>query len=397
MPLSCWVAVTKCATYEEQEVAAAVEKAVELIGGWDSFVSQGDRVLLKPNLLAPRPPQAAVTTHPAVVRAVAQQLLARGVQVQVGDSSGGVIAGRFPTARSFTVSGIEKVCRELGLEMINFDIAGTVRVAVRNGGFLSEVEVARPLLEVDAIINLPKLKTHTATLFTGAVKNLFGLVPGTRKAYYHRQAARAEEFSSVLVDIFQTFPPRLNVMDAVVGMEGNGPGAGSPRQIGLLLAGGNAVLVDAVACRVIGLDPYRVRYLREAERRKLCPSFSDVELKFTEVITFPVVPGFKLPSNFWFEVKPAGLTQQLMARLKYRPVCRGEKCTGCRICADSCPAQAITWEEGGEGGRQGKMVIDVERCIECLCCQELCPQGAIEMEPVSWLGKIVGKIMEKER
>lgn len=199
------VAVVRCQSYEEVQIAEALDRVFKEIN-LAEIVKPGDLVLLKPNLLAPRKPEAAVTTHPAVVREVAKRVLALGARVMVGDSSGGLVGGHYPTERSLRVSGMTRVCEELGIEKVNFDTAGSTRIPVA-GRFLTELEIARPVLEADVIINLPKLKTHSATLYTGAVKNMFGSVPGSRKADYHSQAPSAREFSNLLVDIIQRLAP----------------------------------------------------------------------------------------------------------------------------------------------------------------------------------------------
>lgn len=380
------VVVARCESYEENQVAMALDKVFENINLAD-IVKPGDLVLLKPNLLAPRKPEAAVTTHPAVVREVARRVLALGARVMVGDSSGGLVGGHYPTERSLRISGISGVCEELGIAAVNFDTAGSTRIPVA-GRYLTELEVARPVVEADVIINLPKLKTHSATLYTGAVKNMFGSVPGSRKADYHSQAPSARDFSRLLVDIIQRLTPQLSIVDGIVGMEGNGPGVGSPVNIGLIIAGVNPALVDAVCCWAIGLDPRRVRYLEEAEFRGMCSSLSSYSLA-GDKLSFPVTAKFKFPTNLWFELNPPGITRFVMQRLKYLPFCDASKCTGCNICRDSCPVQAITSEKGAKG-----VAVDRNKCIQCLCCQELCPQGAFEIKASSWLGALAMKIME---
>ncbi|MGE5543675.1 MAG: DUF362 domain-containing protein, partial [Bacillota bacterium] len=235
------VAAVRCESYEETRIAEAMDRVFANID-LAEIIKPGNLVLLKPNLLAPRKPEAAVTTHPAVVKEVAKRVLALGARVMVGDSSGGLVGGHYPTERSLRVSGMTRVCEELGITAVNFDTTGSIRIPV-TGRFLTELEVARPVVEADVIINLPKLKTHSATLYTGAVKNMFGSVPGSRKADYHSQAPSARDFSRLLVDIIQCIAPQLSIVDGVVGMEGNGPGVGSPVNIGLIVAGVNPVLV----------------------------------------------------------------------------------------------------------------------------------------------------------
>ena len=166
------VAVVRCQSYEEVQIAEALDRVFKEIN-LAEIVKPGDLVLLKPNLLAPRKPEAAVTTHPAVVREVAKRVLALGARVMVGDSSGGLVGGHYPTERSLRVSGMTRVCEELGIEKVNFDTAGSTRIPVA-GRFLTELEIARPVLEAGVIINLAKLKTDSAHIKTGAGKKMFG-------------------------------------------------------------------------------------------------------------------------------------------------------------------------------------------------------------------------------
>ena len=226
------VAVVRCQSYEEVQIAEALDRVFKEIN-MAEIVNPCDLVLLKPNLLAPRKPEAAVTTHPAVVREVAKRVLALGARVMVGDSSGGWWGHYLPAL--VRVSGMTRVCEELGIEKVNFDTAGSTRIPVA-GRFLTELEIARPVLEADVIINLPKLKTHSATLYTGAVKNMFGSVPGSRKADYHSQAPSAREFSNLLVDIIQRLAPPADHR-RWRGRDEGMAGVGSPVDIGLIVAG----------------------------------------------------------------------------------------------------------------------------------------------------------------
>ncbi|MGE5398305.1 MAG: DUF362 domain-containing protein [Chitinophagales bacterium] len=382
------VALAWCQSYEENAVKKAVEILLTSLGGLEHWVQPGQKVLLKPNLLSPARPEKAVTTHPMVVKVLAQKLLDFGAQVLVGDSSGGVVAGKSRTARALKISGIEEVCWELGIEAVDFDTAGVTTVPIK-GNFLKDIDVSSAILDVDLIINLPKLKTHTATLITAASKNLYGIIPGMRKAYYHRLADTGDNFFELLVDIIQAFPPRLSIVDGVLAMEGNGPGNGTPRPLGILAGGANTVLLDAVCCRLINLDPARVTYLCRAEKRGLCNNLNNYDL-LGDSIPLPLVKDFRLPNNFWFEMKLPGLSRYVLSKLQCKPTCNTNKCTGCKLCLDSCPVQAITQEDLGQ-----PVKISPDLCIECLCCQELCPRDAVDLSPVSWFGHLAMKIMER--
>ena len=243
------VSIIHCKDYSQSK--SAISRSLELIGGLESIVSPGDRVLLKVNLLAPRPPEDAVTTHPAVVAAVIDLVKQAGGIPIVGDSAGMIHPGA--TAEALDISGIQAVAAEKGAEIANFDTTGFEKVDVKNGKKLSSIYMAKPVLEADIIISLPKLKTHELTLFTGAVKNMFGTVPSRIRKYAHTLGTN-ELFSQAVVDIYSVRPPDLAIMDGVVGMEGHGPSRGEPVNSGVILAARNCVALDMVSASIMGLS-----------------------------------------------------------------------------------------------------------------------------------------------
>jgi len=295
-----------------------------------------------------------------------------------------MVAGQAPTAQTFQVTGIARAAEEAGVELVNFDVAGVG--AVNSRGPVSSLHIAKPVLEADVVISLPKLKTHSATLFTGAVKNMYGCIPGFRKAEYHRQVPNLKEFAGLLADIFAAARPRLAVMDGIVGMEGNGPSAGNPRKAGVILASEDSVALDAVACRVIGLNPFRVYTTAVAHERGLgvgdAARIEVVGTSLEEVL----IKDWDLPSNAMLEAMPGFLVSRLLGMLRARPEINRQACAGCCFCVESCPVQAM--EMSG-----GIPAIDYQKCISCLCCQELCPQKAVEMKQVGPLAKALGGIM----
>ncbi|PKM83404.1 MAG: hypothetical protein CVU89_01265 [Firmicutes bacterium HGW-Firmicutes-14] len=383
------VSIVKCPGYgKQEEVDAAVRNALDLIGGIERFVQPGQRALLKVNALTPKPPEAAVTTHPAFIKAMVREVKRAGGIPMIGDSSAGIIAGQAPTAQTFRATGIEQAAEESGARLVNFDISGVEPVEC--DGPVKVLHIARPVLEADVVISLPKLKTHSLTLFTGAVKNMFGCIPGHRKAEYHRMAPVVTEFSEVLVDILAKTKPALAVMDGITGMEGNGPSGGSRRDIGLILAGEDCVALDAVASRIIGIDPFRVLTTSIAHNRRLgvgSPESIDIVGESLENV---IIRDFCLPSTAFLERMPRFLLRGVFGMLKARPEIDRHICKGCRFCVESCPMTAM------------KMVgnvpeIDYNKCISCLCCQELCPGKAIEMKYISPVGKVVGGIIDSNK
>jgi uncharacterized protein (DUF362 family)/Pyruvate/2-oxoacid:ferredoxin oxidoreductase delta subunit len=357
------VTIEKSSSYDRTEIKSAVIRLLEPLGGMNAFVKPGERVLLKPNMLSAKPPEAAVTTHPEVLRAAIELVKEAGGIPIVGDSPG---VGRFKTVAE--KSGMLDVVREAGAELVGFYES----VEVPASGMFKRFELARPYMEADRIINLPKLKTHEMMTITCAVKNLFGAVVGPEKAAWHLKAgADREMFARMLLEIYQLRKPDLNIVDAVTAMEGNGPGSGEPRQVGLLLAGVNPVAVDLIAGEIIGI-PKKLLYVERTASR-LGIDGADRENARTLGVPFDEVKvgGFRLPhiSDVQWGL-PSFLKNRLRRHLTSRPFALPDKCRLCGICRDACPPKAIEI-------RDGSLHFDYDRCIRCFCCRELCPHGAL--------------------
>lgn len=288
--------------------------------------------------------------------------------------------GQAPTRKTFEASGIAKAAEESGAELVNFDITGVKAVEV--DGPIKTLYIAKPVLEADIVINLPKLKTHSAAVYTGAVKNMFGCIPGARKAEYHRKLPKLKDFSGLLVDIYKVARPSLAIMDAIVGMEGNGPSAGNPREIGLILASGDGVALDAVASSIIGLKPLRIHTTSIAHQRGIGNGDIDLIEIAGEKLNDVKIKGFNVPTNALLETMPGFLIKGVLSLMKAVPEINQTACAGCRFCVESCPVGAMKMS--------GKSpVIDYNKCISCLCCQELCPRKAVELKPANRLGRLI--------
>ena len=357
------VSIERCADYEGDRIFSAITQAVEMLGGMRTFVKPGERVLIKPNLLKAKSPEAAVTTHPEVVRAVIRLVKEAGGAAMVGDSPG--------------MGDLRSVCEKTGiLDVVNEEGATLVEldevVQVRNQGRFKRFEIARAAYEADAIINLPKLKTHGMTTLTGAVKNLFGCVPGKRKVQWHfNTGVNHELFAIMLIELCALLKPRLTIMDAVVGMEGNGPGSGEPRQIGVMIAGQDPVSVDVVSSRVVGVAPGQLPVIRAAIAAGYGETQPDRIRIIGETLSSVQIGHFRLPPKAHLEwPMPEWARRSLKNAFTSKPVINNRSCIRCGICQSHCPQKAIEI-------RGKKLEIRYRDCIRCFCCQEFCPQGAI--------------------
>jgi uncharacterized protein (DUF362 family)/Pyruvate/2-oxoacid:ferredoxin oxidoreductase delta subunit len=371
------VSIIRCKNYDRDLIYDKVRESVNLLGGMDSFVKPGEKVLIKPNLLKARPPEAAVTTHPEVVRAVIRLVRQAGGTPVVGDSPG--------------MGEEEEVLRHTGILGVMEDEETSIAdftdsVKIRGMGRFHHFEVAKSAEEADAIINLPKFKTHGMMVMTGAVKNLFGCVPGKKKVQWHfNTGIDHESFARMLVELSVLLKPRLTILDAVTAMEGNGPGSGDPCTIGLIIAGEDTVALDVVSSIIVGLSPMQLPVIRAARSAGIGESRIDQIRILGEDINDIMVKDFRIPqltSTEW--PVPEWARCRLKDALTTRPVINHNECVRCRICQKDCPRGAI--KESG-----GRLKIDYRNCIRCFCCQEFCPEGAITVGK-GWMLRLAGLI-----
>lgn len=364
------VSIEKCGSYNDQEVRKAVEACLAPLGGLESVVSGGDRVLVKLNLLSAKSPEAAVTTHPAIVKATVELVQELGAIPVLGDSPGGG-----STAASYKAllekTGIQAVIDKTGCEIVRFDEAKR-EVAPAKAKTFKKLTLAKAVTEADVIIRLPKLKTHTLTYYTGAVKLLYGYIPGLFKTEYHLHTANdINLFADLLLDIHETYPPALTLMDAIVGMEGAGPSNGKPRKIGLVLSSKSCTALDYVAVTIAGFDPMSVPTVRLAQERGVGPArLEDVRI-YGERVQPLVVEDFEKTLTASLSRAPPFLINTLKRFIAAKPVIDVSNCKHCGECFRACPPNAIAFKKARVPD------IDYSTCIRCYCCQELCPEGAI--------------------
>lgn len=365
------VSIVKCERYSEAE--EAVNNALSLLGGIERFVKKGDRVVIKPNLVSKKKPDEAVTTHPDFLHAVIVMAEKAGGIVTIAESPGGPYNAA--VLRSlYSVCGVNEAVKGTNAKL-NFDV-GFTEVDFPAGKTVKTIPVINPILEADVVISLPKLKTHAMTSYTGAVKNLFGTIPGTYKAELHFRLNERKSFCSMLVDLHECVKPTLSIMDGVWGMEGNGPTAGKNRHIGIVMASANAHALDLAACRMIGYESDEVDTVREAIERGLTADNADKLDIIGENLDKLIIKDFLKPESHFNLLKiihlPAALNAGLTNALASRPKIDYSGCAGCGECARCCPPKAIDMSSG-------KPMIDKNKCIKCFCCQELCPKGTVKI------------------
>lgn len=367
--------IRACKDYDAATVERVVSDAWASAGGPDP---RGKTILLKPNLIKGASPAEAVSTHPAVLRAAIRYCKAHGAaRVIVGDSPG------FQTFEAAAKkSRLMEVIEEEG---VDFDDFSRFRMVDHPSGELVKTfKIASVVREADIVVSLPKLKTHTFLQFTGAIKNLFGAVPGNDKAALHLQYIDKGNFGRMIVDLAACIGADFAIMDAVIGMEGPGPGSGYPRFVGQILASTDLLALDRCACRLIGYDPDAIPYLKAAYDSGVWlkpgedavvdgPDPQDVAIRDFKTIKTSVIAGLQ-------NLIPGGLRSAIRGIATPAPKFSAEACIVCSGCVKICPAKALSLVPGARNGLSGrKIAIDPAACIRCYCCHEVCPVFAIKV------------------
>ena len=354
------VSITRCGSYEPMAVQEAVRRAVDLIGGIGAFVGRGSKVLIKPNMLGPHTPEEGVCTHPEVVRAVVRLVKKAGGDPIVGDSPGTFFATH-NKQEVLEKTGIKRVADEEGVPSLTFD-----KSIIVNG-----IPITRLARDCDVIVNLPKIKTHVLTKMTCAVKNMFGMVTGVHKVELHRNSPSPRDFVKRVADVYEVSKPHLSIVDGIVGMQGDGPSWGELRDIGLVLAGADAVSVDAVVSDIVGLPFAQDISLNEVVRRGLGEGLIENIEVLGEPLDAVRIPDFKHSQTSRISTNvPSPVARLAAGLLNFVPFIKNDVCKRCRVCVECCPVDAITL------GKE-MSIIDNAKCVKCFCCYEMCPHRAI--------------------
>lgn len=378
------VAVVECHSYDRSEVDAAIKRLLMLHGGLEKFVQPSSRILIKPNLLTDSEPDEATTTHPEVVRAVIRALKSIDCHPVVADSP----AMPVQLEKVWEKTGIKTMCEEENVPLLNLEKDGVQQFNIA-GRF--SFSVAKAVLEADAIINIPKVKTHMLTVLTCAVKNMYGVLPGYQKTTLHSRHPTAWEFSELLLEIRKVVRPVLNIADGVVGMCGDGPSDGKNIHLGFLAGASDSVTLDIAICQLLGIEPLSVLYLAQVLRSADSQYYSTPIIIGERIKRF-TRREFELPSSIVRRIIPSGIARAVSKWVWIRPSFM-DNCIKCGRCVSVCPVKALTLPKDANQKLQ-KPVLEASKCIECCCCHEICPKRAIKMQPSPLLSLVWKRQLE---
>ena len=379
MPDKSKVALVACDNYEDDTVYAAMKRGLDLLGGINSFVKPGEKIVLKPNVLIGSGPERCVCTHPAVLKAAGKLFKETGAALSCGDSP-----AFGSTSISMRMAGLKQVADELGILVADFSKG--LAVFHKDGLLIKRFTVAEEVWNANGLVSLPKLKTHGLTRLTGAVKNQFGCMPGLLKNQQHARLADPFDFATALVDLNVLLKPRLCIMDAVIAMEGNGPQSGRPRKIGALIISTDPIALDSVACKIIDLDPEFVPTMAPGEKSGLGTyHYENIEIIGDSIEKF-ICKDFDVVRKPVEHAASGAIRNFMKNRISPCPVIDKKMCKLCGTCVLHCPVtpKAVDWIKGDQ---KHPPKHNYDLCIRCFCCQELCEAGAISIKE-SVLGKV---------
>ena len=371
------VFLAACPDYNRENVDTAVHRILDGFGGASSFGVGGKKVLIKANLLSAYAPDRAVTTHPSVVAAIAREFIAAGAKVTIADSPAGTF-NEIGIRRLYSICGMNAAAEESGAKLSLS--SGHSKVENPDGLLCKSFSIIDAAREADFIVSAAKLKTHGLAYYTGAVKNLFGCIPGLEKPAMHAKYPSKTDFSSMIVDLCELLKPGFSIIDGVIGMEGAGPSGGTPKFAGVIGGAVNPYALDVAMCAVSSLPLRLVPVNSEAVERHLSPSqhtdinyiggpVSDFKTTFKPAVTTSKA-GSRLGVLAWLAM-PKKVSEFFSDRFRNLPKITDD-CTGCGKCAEVCPRQIIKIKDQ-------RAIIDYSACIKCYCCHEFCPAQAIEL------------------
>lgn len=379
------VYVYKCNKYDETLIENAYQEILVKPGLLD-FVKEGMKIGIKVNLVGNFNPDKAATTHPLLVKVLCKLLIEKGAIVTIGDSPGGLFTEGILRS-AYKGAGLS-ICEEVGAKL-NYNVS-TSKIKV-DKQVVKILDVSNWLLEQDVLINYSKLKSHGMMALSASVKNMFGVVPGVLKPEYHYRFPSHDDFANMLIDLNEVFECKLNLVDGIIGMEGNGPTQGTPRLIGCLLASRTPYPLDVVCAKIIDLDIDNVYTITESIKRGKTTTFDEIVLNETidDLIIKDyknIKPGKSMEFSEKFKGPFGKIINPIIAKvLTVKPRVKKKECIGCKKCENICPVKAIVM-------KNKKPVIDRSKCIRCFCCQEFCPVGAMKAHK-----NLIVKVLSKSK
>ena len=368
-----------CPDYDVGHVRQAIYETVIEPGLLD-FLHGNEKIGLKVNLVSAMHPDKAATTNPIIVKVIAEELIKRGCQVIVGDSPGNLYTEN--VLKNVYNETMMTIVEDVGAKLNDNFATEVVKV---EGKIVKNLDTTSWLRQVDYIINICKLKSHGMMGLSCSVKNMFGSVPGITKPTYHYKYPSHEDFADMIVDINEYYKPVLNIVDAVIGMEGNGPTQGKPRKIGLILASKNPYNLDIICGKIIGVNLQEIPTIVSSINRGLTKKEEDIKLN--KDLTPYLIKDFdnvKIGSDMSFNIKGGKIIRKIVKKiLTIKPKVKKKECIGCKKCHNICPAKAIVM-------KNNKPVINRKTCIRCFCCQEFCPVGAMKASK-TWIVRLLTK------
>lgn len=372
------VAIKKCNDYNIKILMQKIDELIKLLGGWSKFVKSSDKVLIKPNFLMDSKANDAIITHPNVIIAVINLLNDYGSQVFLGDSP-----GLCSLNKVLKISGLDRLLKKTNVKVLSF--TSSVPVKYKDNLLFKDLKIAKEIYEIDRIINLPKLKTHIKMMMTLAVKNLFGCIVGIRKSQWHLKTGKKNEgFARLLLDVYQTVKPCLNIIDGITSMCGDGPANGTIINTEILAASSDAVALDTVIMKLLDIDPLSLLTIKIAKELGIGQSNLNNIHIVGDSFHNCKIKNFTLPK--YKDICVGGRFEKYLKNIfTEKPVQNKKNCILCGECIKICPTSAII-------NKKDKLYFNYRKCISCFCCHEICKHNGIKIK-TNLLHQLLGKLV----